>query len=107
MKYIGHMGRLFHVRFKEHVQDYIYYNNKSNFANHLLENKNSFNSMENSIEILHTTWKGRMLNNIEKFYIYRETKNNYKINDRHNIVTPNVIFDTILHRNNDRALKVT
>jgi hypothetical protein len=62
--------------------------------------------MENSMEILYTTSKGRMLNTIEKFYVYKETKNNSQINDRHT-VTPNVIFDTILHKNNDRALKDT
>jgi hypothetical protein len=63
-KYIGQTGRPFHVRFKEHVLDYKYTNNKSNFAKHFLENKHSFNSMENSMEILHTTSKGRMLNTI-------------------------------------------
>jgi hypothetical protein len=82
------------------------YKNKSNFAKHLLENKRTLNPMENSMEILHTTSKGRMLNTIEKFYIYKETKNNSQINDRHP-VTPNVIFDTILRENNNRTLKAT
>jgi hypothetical protein len=101
-KYIGQMERPFHVRFKEHVRDYKYANNKLNFAKHLLENQPSLNSMENSMEILHTTSKGRMLNTIEKFhiYIYKETKNNSQINDRHT-VTSNVIFYTILRKNND------
>jgi hypothetical protein len=53
--------------------------------------------MENSIEMLHTTSKGRMLNNIEKLYMYKETKNSSQINDRHT-VTPNFIFETTLHK---------
>jgi hypothetical protein len=60
--------------------------------------------MENSIEILHTTSKVRMLNTIDKFCMYKETKNNSQINDKRT-VTPNVIFDIILRKNNDRALK--
>jgi hypothetical protein len=46
-----------------------------------------------------------MFNILEKFYMYKETKNNNQINDRHT-VTPNIIFDTILRTSNDRALKV-
>jgi hypothetical protein len=53
--------------------------------------------MENSMERLHTTSKGRMLYTIEKFYMYKETKNSSQITDRHT-VTPNVIFDAILHK---------
>ena len=37
-KYIGQIGRLFHIRFWEHYCDYKYRNNKSKFV-HLLENK--------------------------------------------------------------------
>jgi hypothetical protein len=92
------------VRFKEHVQDFKHENKKSNFTKHLIENKHSLNSMENTMEIIHTTSKGRLLNVIEKFYIYKETKNNSQINDRHT-VTPIVIFDTVLHKSNDSTLK--
>jgi hypothetical protein len=61
--------------------------------------------MEDTMVILHTTTKGRMLNTLEKFDIYGETKNNNQINDRHT-VTPNAIFDAVLLNSNDRALKV-
>jgi hypothetical protein len=68
--------RPFMVKLKQHIRDYIYANNKSNFPKHLLEKQHPLNSMENSTKMLHTTSKGRMLNTIEKFYIYKETKNN-------------------------------
>jgi hypothetical protein len=102
---LSNIDRPFYVRFKEHVRDYRYENNKSNFAKHLIENKHTFNSMEDTMTILHTTTKGQMLNTLEKFYVYGETKNNNQINDGHT-VTPNTIFDTILLNSNYRALKV-
>ena len=36
-KYIGQTDRPFHVRFREHYRDYKYANNKSKFAQHVLE----------------------------------------------------------------------
>jgi hypothetical protein len=104
-KYIGQTDRPFHIRFKEHVTDYRYENNESNFAKYLIENKHTLNSTEDAMIILHTTIKGRMLNTLEEFYIYGETKNNNQLNDRHT-VTPNAIFDTVLLNSSDRALKV-
>lgn len=103
-KYIGQKGRPFHVIIKEHFRDYKYKNNKSNFVKHLLENRHSFNSIENSMDILHTTSNGKMLNSMEIFYIYRETKNNSQMNDRP-IKAPNIIFDIILLKDNDGTLK--
>jgi len=41
MKCIGQTGRHFPVRFQEHFRDYKYPNNKSKFAQHLLDNKHS------------------------------------------------------------------
>jgi hypothetical protein len=99
MKYIGQRGRPFHVRFKQHVQDFRLSNNKSNFAQHLLEQQHSLGTIEETMDIVHTTSKGRLLNVIEKFYIYKETKNNNQINDRHT-VAPNIIFDMLLRMNN-------
>jgi hypothetical protein len=103
-RYVGQTGT-FHVRFKEHVREYRYKNNKSKFSNISWKINTLLNLMENIMEILHTTTTGRMLNTLEKFYIYKETKNNNQINDRLT-VTPNIIFDTTLRKSNDRALKV-
>jgi uncharacterized protein YjiK len=45
-----------------------YENNKSNFAKYLPEDKHLFSSIENRMDILHNTLKGKMLNTMEKFY---------------------------------------
>jgi hypothetical protein len=45
---------------------------------------------------LHSTKKGKMLNTVEKFYIYKETNTTNPLNDK-STVAPNKIFDAILH----------
>jgi hypothetical protein len=91
-RYVGQTGRPFHVRFKEHAQDYKPRTKKSYFAKHLLECDHPFHPIEETMDIIHTTEKGRMLNVIE-------TVINNQLNDR-STVAHNVIFDTIL-RNMD------
>jgi hypothetical protein len=60
MKYIGQADRAFHVRFQEHFRDYKYGNNKSRFAKHIMDNEHSIGPIENIMDIVHTTSKGRM-----------------------------------------------
>jgi hypothetical protein len=81
--------------FQEHFRDYKYGNGKSRFAAHLLENKHSIGPIDNIMETLHTTGKGRMMDTLERFYIFRETKINNQINDRLSI-KPNIILLTYL-----------
>jgi len=45
------------------------------------------------VETLHTTDKGRIMDTLERFYIFQETKINNQINDRLTI-KPNIIFET-------------
>jgi hypothetical protein len=73
MKYVDQTGRPFRVRFQEHFRDYKYANNKSKFAAHRLENKHSIGHIEDIMEVLHITNKGRFRNTVEKFHIYNET----------------------------------
>jgi hypothetical protein len=103
MKYTGQAGRPFRVRFQEDFQDFKYGNGKSRFATHLLENKHSIGPMENIMETLHTTGKGRMMDTLEKFYIFRETKINNQINDKLTI-KPNIIFETVVQKDPHRGL---
>jgi hypothetical protein len=52
--------------------------------------------------IIRTTNKGETLNNLEKFYIHKETSINNQINDKCTI-KPKVIFDTLIQTDTDRA----
>ena len=102
MKYIGQTGRPFKTRFQEHLRDFKYNNRKSKFAQHLLDTQHSMDEMENTMDVIHITNKGRMMNTIERYYIYRETKLNNQINDRLT-VQPNVIFETLVQQETHRG----
>jgi hypothetical protein len=94
MKYIGQIRRTFKVRFHEHFRDFKYGNKKSKFASHLLENRHSSGPMNSIMETVHITNKGRMMDTLKIFYIFRETKPNNHINDELK-EKPNIIFETI------------
>jgi hypothetical protein len=47
------------------------------------------------MEILHPTNKGREMDTLEKFYIYKIICDNTQINDK-NTSKPNAIFDTVI-----------
>jgi hypothetical protein len=93
VKYTGQTGRPFKVRFQEHAWDFKYNNNRSKFAQHLIDNKHAIGNMEDIMEVVHVTKKGKMLDTLEGFHIYKETKAGNQINDRLT-VRENAIFET-------------
>jgi len=82
MTYTGQTGRPFKTRFKEQMRDFKYNNRKSKFAQHLLDNGHAIGNMKEIMKIIHVTRKGRMLNTLESFHIYKETKAENQINDK-------------------------
>jgi hypothetical protein len=98
--YIGQTGRPFAIRFREHSRDYSHTHHKSKFAQHLLDLHHSIGPMNTIMDTVHITIKGRMLNTLERFHIYKETAIDNQINDKHT-VKPNIIFDTITRYNPD------
>jgi hypothetical protein len=72
-RYTGQTGHPFHICFKEHAQDYKQHTKKSYFAKLLLEYNHLFHPIKETMDIIHTTGKGRMLNIIETYYIHKET----------------------------------
>ena len=65
---------------------------KSNFATHLIDNIHSIGPINEIMKILYTTTKGRFMDTIERFHIYKETRANNHIHDK-NAVTTNAIFE--------------
>jgi len=59
--------------------------------------------MQDIMDFLHITRKGRMMVTLEKFYIFRETKLNNQISDRL-AIKPNIIFESIVRHNHYRGL---
>jgi hypothetical protein len=58
------------------------------------------------METIHITNNGRMMDILEKYYIFRVTKLNKEINDKFT-AKPNIIFETIVHKEFHRKLFVT
>jgi hypothetical protein len=73
------------------MQDYRHYCKKSQFANHLLELNHSLGTLQQTVTILHTAKKGRLLNTIQRYYILEEAHHDNQLNDRAT-VTPNMII---------------
>jgi hypothetical protein len=96
-KYIGQMGSIFHIRYREHYNDYKYANNKSKFAEHVREEDHTFGPMEEIMKPVQIASKGRLLDVWEKYsyYIFQETKNGNQINDKLT-VQYNPIFDVLV-----------
>ena len=60
--------------------------------------------MENIMHVTHLTNKGKMLDTLEKFYIYRETEANNQINDKLSVQN-NAVFETIVYEDPYRGLR--
>ena len=96
-KYVGQTGRPIHVRFREHYRDYKYANNKLKFAQHAIEG-HAFGPMDDIMDVIHIANKGRMLDTLERFYIYRETQHGTQINDKLTVQS-NPIFEALIQNN--------
>jgi hypothetical protein len=52
---------------------------------------------------IHISNKGRLMDTLEKFYIFRETKLDNQINNKL-AVRPNIIFETIVQKDPHRGI---
>jgi hypothetical protein len=91
-----------YVRFREHYRYYKYANNKSKFAQHVIEEGHAFGPINDIMDILHIANKGRMINTLEKFYNYRETQLGTQINDKLKVQS-NPIFEALIQNSPHRG----
>ena len=76
MHYIGQTGRTFFERYKEHLPTSISNINKSNYAKHLVSLNHNYTNFEANCKPLHICRKGRYMDAVEEFEIYRAFRNN-------------------------------
>jgi len=69
--------------------------------NYLLEG-HSFGPVEDITDTIHIANKGRMLDTLERFYIYRETQHDNQINDKLTVKS-NAIFAALVQNDPHRA----
>ena len=101
-KYVGQKDRPFRLMFQQYFRDFKYANNQSKFAQHLVDNSHSIGPIESLMNVLNTTIKGRLLDTMERFYIYNETRKNNQINDK-NTAKSNIIYETIIREDTSRV----
>jgi len=77
------------------MRDFKHNNKKSKFAQYLLDEAHAIGNMDDIMKVIHIKGKGRMLNTLQSFHIYKETKAGNQINNR--LTTKeNKIFEAIL-----------
>jgi len=103
MKYTGLTGRSFRTLFQENLRNLRHGNGNYSFARHLLENGHGMGTIEDVMRTVHITNKGRLMDTLEKIYIFRETKIDNQINDKL-AVRPNIIFQTTVQKDPHRGI---
>jgi hypothetical protein len=96
--YTGQTGGQFQIRFKENALAYKNNSSNSAYAQHLIYHGHSLGHMEDIMDIIFTTHKGKHLVTIEKYQIYQKTKKGIHINYR-STITKNTTFDVIMTHN--------
>ena len=85
-------------RFKEHALAYKINYSNSPYAQHLINQCHSLDQMEDIMEVILTTHKGKYLDTVEKYHLYQKTLEGIQINDR-STINENKIFDVIVKHN--------
>jgi hypothetical protein len=93
-KYIGQTGRTFNIRYKEHIHDIGSNNSNTGYSNHILNTGHTYGTMTDTMKIIITGKKGKHLNTLERYHIYRASKEGIHMNDIH-MDTRNSIFQAI------------
>jgi hypothetical protein len=95
MKYIGQTGRTFNTRYKEHIYDIKSNSNNTGYSKHILDTRHSYGPMVDTMDVIRINNKGKYLNTLEKYYIYKISRKGLHMNDM-NINEHNPLFE-VLH----------
>jgi hypothetical protein len=98
LKYIGQTGRTFQTRYKEHIHAVRSNNSNSVYSNRILNTGHKYRTIADTMDIIKTHRKGKHLNTLEKYHIYKISKDNLQMNDP-NTDTCNPIFKALQETN--------
>jgi hypothetical protein len=69
-------------------------NGYSEYSNHILNTGHTYKTINDAIDIIRNGRKGRHLNTLEKYHVYKISKTNIQLNDTYNEMQ-NPIFQEI------------
>jgi hypothetical protein len=67
---------------------------KSGYSNHILNTEHAYGVMTDTMDVITTGRKGKHLNTLERYHIYRTSRENLHMNDTY-IDTHNPIFEAL------------
>jgi hypothetical protein len=94
LKYIGQTGRTFNIRYKEHIQAIRNNNSNLGYSTHTLNTGHTYGTITDTMDIVNIGKRGKHLHTLEKYHIYRISKDNLHMNDTY-IDIYNPIFETL------------
>jgi hypothetical protein len=105
--YIGQTGRGFKDRYIEHLPKKNIKNIKSSYAQHLIEYNHNYTSFAQNLKPLHYCKKGRFMDAMEEFIIYKASKlqHNELLNDMLSFKS-NVFYDTIIRTQQEESRRL-
>jgi hypothetical protein len=77
------------------MQDIKNHRAKTGFSQHILNTGHEYNKIEHCMSIIKIQNKGKFLNTLEKFYIYKELKSGNLLNEN-SMETFNPIYELLL-----------
>jgi hypothetical protein len=95
MKYIRQTRCTFKAHFEEHIRDTRTNRHNLKYAQHMLDTGHAYNTMDQTMKILHIDKKRHKLNTLKRLEIYILTKKALQLNDTHT-ETHNPIFDVLI-----------
>ena len=97
LKYVGQTGRTFKTKYKEPIHDIKSNNSNSRYSSHILNTRHTYGTITDTMESITVGRKGKYLNTLEKYHIYKTSKENLHMNNT-DIDTHNPIFE-VLYKN--------
>jgi hypothetical protein len=92
---VGQTGRNFKTTYEEHISDIRYNRDKSKYALHMLQFSHEYGTIENTMDVLKVENKGKLLDVLERFYIYKANRRKQSMNEQY-ITDRNVLFEILL-----------
>jgi hypothetical protein len=78
---ICEMGRTFNTRYKEHIYNIESNNSNMGYSRYILDTGHTYGTMEDTMDIVRIGRKGQHLNTLEKYYIYKISREKLHMND--------------------------